>query len=374
MAARDDEAGPGQPPGPLAGSWRAFGLFWSLVVVLLAVAGGTLQMLGPPPEVPAPQAGAKPAQQPVVGPVAPAPATQSPPAPAAAPASSTEVPPASRPGRATPGPIADPDPALREAVDGSTTNFLPRIAEDGRMPMQVYAAGFDRTSLRPRVGLLVAGMGLNQADSEAAIRSLPGGVTLAFSPYAQDTTKLLAAARAAEHEYLLSIPMEPQGFPLNDPGPQSLMTTLSRDENRPRLEWALSRIGGYAGVTGALGNIRGERFASMPDQMQPVLAELAHRGLLYVDPRPGAAPLPLVWDRPIDLIADEPDGAADIDAKLAQLSKLAREKGSALGLVMAPRPIAIQRIASWANGLMADGLALAPVSALVQKSAKQAVQ
>jgi polysaccharide deacetylase 2 family uncharacterized protein YibQ len=103
-----------------------------------------------------------------------------------------------------------------------------------------------------------------------------------------------------------------------------------------------------------------------------VLSELAHRGLLYVDPRPGAAPLPLVWDRSIDLIVDEPDGAADIDAKLAQLSKLAREKGSALGLVMAPRPLAIQRIATWADGLMADGIALAPVSALVQEPAKAA--
>ena len=49
---------------------------------------------------------------------------------------------------------------------------------------------------RPRVGLLLAGMGLNQTDSDAAIRSLPGGVTLAFSPYAQNVTKLLSAARA----------------------------------------------------------------------------------------------------------------------------------------------------------------------------------
>jgi polysaccharide deacetylase 2 family uncharacterized protein YibQ len=344
---------------------------------MLAAAGGTLQVLGPPREVPGPQAAATPAPQPVApvpAPVAPAPAVQSPPAQAAVPVRSAEAASASRPGRATPGPIADPDPALREAVDGSTTDFLPRISEDGRPPMQVYAAGFDRSSRRARVGLLVAGLGLNQADSEAAIRSLPGGVTLAFSPYAQNTTKLLAAARAGEHEFLLSIPMEPQGFPLNDPGPHALMTTLSREENRPRLDWALSRIAGYAGVTGALGNVRGERFASVPDQMQPVLAELAHRGLLYVDPRPGAAPLPLVWDRSIDLIVDEPDGAADIDAKLTQLSKLAREKGSALGLVMAPRPIAIQRIASWANGLMADGLILAPVSALVQEPAKQAAQ
>ena len=53
------------------------------------------------------------------------------------------------------------------------------------MPMQVYAAGFDSSSRRPRVGVLLAGIGLNQADSEAAIRLLPGGVTLAVSPYAR---------------------------------------------------------------------------------------------------------------------------------------------------------------------------------------------
>ncbi|HET6196811.1 MAG TPA: divergent polysaccharide deacetylase family protein, partial [Acetobacteraceae bacterium] len=131
--------------------------------------------------------------------------------------------------------------------------------------MQVYAAGFDSSSRRPRVGLLLAGIGLNQVDSEAAIRTLPSGITLAVSPYAQNMTKLLAVARLTEHEYLLSIPMEPQGFPLNDPGRQALMTNLSREQNRPRLEWMLSRIAGYAGATGAEGSLRGERFASLPD-------------------------------------------------------------------------------------------------------------
>jgi polysaccharide deacetylase 2 family uncharacterized protein YibQ len=247
--------------------------------------------------------------------------------------------------------------------------LLPRIAADGRMPMQVYAAGFDSSSLRPRVGLLLAGVGLNQKDSETAIRSLPGGITLAISPYAQNTEKLLGAARLAEHEYLLSIPMEPQGFPLNDPGNQALMTNLSLEENHARLEWVLSRFGGYAGAVGAEGSLRGERFASVPDEINSVLGELARRGLFYVDPRPGAAPLPLVWSRTVDIIVDEPDNAADIDAKLAQLAQMARQKGSALGFAGAVRPVTIDRLSVWSNGLAADGLALAPVSAMVRTPA-----
>jgi polysaccharide deacetylase 2 family uncharacterized protein YibQ len=259
-------------------------------------------------------------------------------------------------------------------VPGIAADLVPRISEDGRMPMQVYAAGFDSSARRPRVGLVLAGIGLNQADSEAAVRSLPGGVTLAISPYAPNPAKLLAAARLAEHEYLLSIPMESQGYPLNDPGPQALMTSLAPEQNHTRLEWALSRIGGYVGTTGALGSQRGERYASLADQMKPVLEELAKRGLLYIDPRQGTAHPPFLWGRAIDLVIDEPPNAADIDDKLSRLARLAREKGSALGLATVVRPMTTERIAAWANGLTADGLALAPVSALVQPPAEAPAQ
>ena len=95
----------------------------------------------------------------------------------------------------------------------------------------VYAAGFDRSSQRPRVGLLLAGVGLNSALSEQAIRTLPGGVTLAVSPYASDPAHLLTEARMAEHEYLISIPMEPESFPLNDPGKHALTTSNTPEDN-----------------------------------------------------------------------------------------------------------------------------------------------
>jgi polysaccharide deacetylase 2 family uncharacterized protein YibQ len=248
-------------------------------------------------------------------------------------------------------------------------NQLPRIASDGRLPMQVYAAGFDSSTRRPRVGLVLAGFGLNQADSEAAVRALPQGITLAISPYAQNPDKLLSTARSTEHEYLVSIPMEPQRFPLNDPGKQALMTSLSLEQNRARLLWVLSRMQGYVGAIGAEGSQLGERFASLPEEMGLVLGELKKRGLLYVDPRPGSPPPALVWGKSVDVVVDEPPAPADVEAKLAQLAQIARTKGSALGFAGSPRPVMLQRLAAWAVSLQADGLALAPVSALVQPPA-----
>ncbi len=98
-------------------------------------------------------------------------------------------------------------------------------------------------------------------------------------------TRLLASARTTGHEYLIAIPLEPAGFPLNDPGPSTLLTGASAFANARNLDWVLSRIDGYVGATGVIGTMRGERLAMMTDQMDAVLGELASRGLLYIDPR-----------------------------------------------------------------------------------------
>jgi uncharacterized protein len=348
--------------GSLVTGWRGLGVFWAAVLLVLAAGGATLQLLGPPTQVP---------PRPVAATV-PAPRTQAAPPVVPAQPPTAQASSGPRPGRDAPGPIVDPDPALLEPVIDQPDNPLPRIATDGRMPMQVYAAGFDQRTQRKRIGLILAGVGLNQADSDTAIRALPGWVTLAFSPYAANSVKLLSVARITQHEFLISLPMAPQGFPLNDPGSHAMMANVPPEQNRPRLEWALSRIAGYAGATGALGTTSGERLAALPDQMNPILTELAQRGLFYVDARPGAVPLPYAWGRSIDLVIDEPATPADIDDKLGRLARMAREKGSAVGLATTVRQGTVNRIVAWESGLAADGLTLAPLSALVRPPAEGA--
>lgn len=305
---------------PRLATWRALGVFWIATLACLAGLGMILQILGPP----------------VVAPRLIS--------------------------RAAPGPIAGPTMALLEPLPSDSSHFLPRIAADGRTPMAVYGAGFPSTT-GPRVGLIVAGIGLDHAASAAAVHDLPGDVTLAVSPYARDLDSLLAAARAAGDETLVSIPMEPLSG-LDDPGDHALMTTLPAQENARRLNWVLSRITGYVGATGALGRLRGERFAAQPDLMDPVLRAISARGLLYVDPRPDAPRPAGVAGRTVDVVVDGDEQAGAIDAKLADLTRIAREHGSALGLVGAVRPVTMARVAAWARTLAGQRVTLVPVSAL----------
>ena len=333
-----------KPASLRLGGWRGLGLFWVCVLACLGGLAAVLQILGPPAETRAPLRVAAVPPPPVV-------------------AKRTTPP---RPGRDTPGPVAAPDPALLERLPGEPPRFLPRVAADGRAPMAVYAAGFAPGTQGPRVGLVLAGVGLDHAGSEAAAKALPAGVTLAVSPYATDLDPVLAAIRAAGHEYLLSIPMEPPGFALNNPGDQALMTSLPPEENARRLDWVLSRVTGYVGVTGALGRLRGERFAADGDLMAPFLRAVAGRGLLYIDPRPDAAPLPEAWSRRVDVVVDDAEAASSVDAQLAELARIARERGTALGLAGVVRPVTVERVAAWASQLAAQGIALAPASALVE--------
>jgi polysaccharide deacetylase 2 family uncharacterized protein YibQ len=296
---------------------------------------------------------------PPAAPVRPA-APDAPPAQASAIAALALAPPRA----AAPGAILPPDPGLLEP---SRHGPLPRVGPDGRTPARLYARSFDRSLPGPRVAILVGGIGLSARLAEEAIGRLPAEVSLALSPYAAEPGAILAAARARGMESLMSLPFEPQGWPLNDPGDRAMLTGLPMEENLDRLFWALSRAQGQVGVVGALGPLRGERFAAQPGALEAVQRILASRGLIYVEPRPGAPGPGFTWGAAVDLVLDEPAGAAAIDARLAALEARARDRGAAIGYAGDPSPVLVARIAAWAEGLAQRGVVLAPVSAMIRR-------
>jgi polysaccharide deacetylase 2 family uncharacterized protein YibQ len=258
---------------------------------------------------------------------------------------------------------AVPDAALTEETPSGA---IPRIAADGRRPMDLYARPVDATAVgTARIAIVVGGLGISESGTQTAIAALPGPVTLAFAPYGADLTQWIEQARGTGHELLLQLPLEPFDYPNNDPGPKTLLVDAAAAENTKRLYWLLSRFGTYVGVM----NYMGGRFTSEPKAMEPVLAELGRRGLLYLDDgtsvrsRARDASLGRVPFASADMVIDaEPDAAA-IDARLTQLEAIARERGQAIGVASA-YPVSINRIASWAKDAAKRGVVLVPVTAV----------
>lgn len=282
----------------------------------------------------------------------------------------------SEPGKDSGG-IAAP-PARMEGInqkllENSRYGMIP-IAAEGLKPFDAYAAGTPldraRAAKLPSIAIVVGGLGVGAAKTNDAIMKLPGAITLAFTPYGSDPGKLVERARAQKHEVLLQIPMEPFDYPDNDPGPQTLLTTLGGEQNLDRLHWHLSRFQGYVG----LANFMGARFVATDAALQPVLREAAKRGLAFLDdgtsPRSVSSAAANAQSLPFakaDVSIDAVPTAAEIDRALAKLENIARERGSAVGVASA-LPVSIDRIGAWAKALEGRGFLLVPLTTVMQKT------
>jgi polysaccharide deacetylase 2 family uncharacterized protein YibQ len=262
------------------------------------------------------------------------------------------------------GPALVADPALIETTPNGP---LPRIADDGRTPMNAYAPPLAKTS-GPRIAIVIGGLGISAKATAAAIANLPPAVTLSFAPYSDDVQRWVGEARRRGHEVLLEVPMEPYDFPDSDPGPHTLRAGTGEDSNIDRLTWSMTRFTGYAGVT----NLLGGRFMADANALEPVMTFLARRGLMFFDDGAGtrsAAPdvakdtnTPFVQSSSnIDAIQT----GMEIDQRLSDLEARARQNGSAAGSGLL-YPVTVARVAVWAQGLAGRGFVLVPASAIVQ--------
>jgi polysaccharide deacetylase 2 family uncharacterized protein YibQ len=280
--------------------------------------------------------------------------------------------PASSPAAAPAAQASAPKPPNPQLIETSRHGAIPKVGADGSRPAEVYARAVKAVAGKPdgpRIAIVVSGLGIGTSGTADALAKLPGAVTFAFAPYSVNVEQLAARARNEGHEVLLQVPMEPFDFPDNDPGPQTLLTTLDTGQNIDRLHWLMSRFQGYVGIS----NYMGARFTASEPALAPVLRETAKRGLIYMDdgtsPRSLASQIAGANNLPFakaEVVIDAVPTSAEIDRALGRLETAARERGTAVGVAGA-LPVAIDRIARWAKAAEGRGFTLVPISAVANK-------
>ncbi|RIW07353.1 divergent polysaccharide deacetylase family protein [Azospirillum brasilense] len=302
----------------------------------------------PPPPPPPPVREAEPAPAPV-----PAPPPQVTEAPAPVPVPAPPPPPAMTPKPVVamlPPPVAPLEPP--KVAPGSPLwkkNALPFRAPPGK----------------PAIAIVIDDMGVDRKRSNRAV-SLPAPLTLAWLPYAHELPAQARAARAAGHELMLHLPMEPSGAA--DPGPQALRVSLDKGEILRRTKAALDSFDGYVGVN----NHMGSRFTADSAAMAPVLGEIARRGLLWLDSRTTAKSAGLTLARELqmpfagrDIFLDNEMTVTAVRGQLAKTEQVARKQGYAIAIGH-PHDATIDALASWMPEVQKRGFVLVPVSAVVR--------
>ena len=136
------------------------------------------------------------------------------------------------------------------------------------------------------------------------------------------------------------------------------------------MHWLMSRFTGYIGIA----NFLGAKFTAETTSLSPVLREIASRGLVFLDDRASSRSQSIAAatqaDAPVmqaDVVIDADPSREAMERALTKLEIIAREKGIAIGTANA-LPQSIERVARFARGLEARGIALVPVSAAFSRT------
>ena len=257
---------------------------------------------------------------------------------------------------------------LEETSDGK----IPTIGLDGTRPMDQYARPWSGAR-GTRVAIVVGGLGLSQTGTQRAIRELPGEVTLAFAASGNSLPRWMQEARRSGHEILLQMPLEPFDYPQNDPGPFTLRTDLGETQNLAELHRAMAKITNYTGIV----NFMGGRFLADAGALEPVIRDIAGRGLLFLDDGStaqslsgtlaGAVEAPHAF---ADLQLDADLSEAAVLKKLDELERIARRNGTAIGIASAFDE-SVDAIRKWCEEAQTRGVEIVGIASLAAVPARK---
>jgi len=141
-----------------------------------------------------------------------------------------------------------------------------------------------RPDARGRLAILLDDAGQTQ-DLVPAACALPTQVGIAVLPFLPSSAETANAVHAAGHEVWLHLPMEPENYPANKPGPGVVLVEMTTDELRTTVHSALNNVPHAVGVN----NHMGSKATADLKTMTWIMQELSARGMAFIDSRTTSA-------------------------------------------------------------------------------------
>jgi len=254
-----------------------------------------------------------------------------------------------------------PSPFLEAQASGQTGQIA-------TVPIVAVAPPAPAESARPMrrlpaVAIVIDDMGSELVQNRRAI-ALPRAVSLSFLPDPPNTAMLAREARAAGHEILAHVPM--QAGTNEGLSAMALRIDLSPEENVRRLDWALMRVRGYAGIN----NHEGSVFTADRQALAGVAQALYGRGIYFLDSRTTPASQVVAVSRAFgvpsatrDIFLDDDETPQAIANQLRLLERDARTSGVAIAIGH-PHPLTLDALARWCR--YHPGIRVVPVSVAIR--------
>ena len=133
---------------------------------------------------------------------------------------------------------------------------------------------------RGRLAILLDDGG-QKLDLVSTAAALPVEVGFAILPFLPKSAETAVALHDAGHEIWLHLPMEPENYPANDPGPGAVLMAMNSDDLRTTIHSAINNIPHVIGVN----NHMGSKATADLKTMTWIMQELKTRGMAFIDSR-----------------------------------------------------------------------------------------
>jgi polysaccharide deacetylase 2 family uncharacterized protein YibQ len=215
----------------------------------------------------------------------------------------------------------------------------------------------------PRIAIVVDDLGSDTRVAEEILR-LDAPLTFSIFPLQPSSRRIAHKAHAKGREIILHLPMEPRGYPLNDPGKGALFVSMDEKELLRQLRKDLEAVPFITGIN----NHMGSRFMEHGEKVRLVLKELKQRDLFFLDSRTTsksqgydiAQDLALRADTR-DLFLDNESDVGYTKLQLEHLIHIARDHGTAIGICH-PYPSTITALKEMIPQIKAEGIEIVPLS------------
>jgi len=186
----------------------------------------------------------------------------------------------------------------------------------------------------PQVAIIIDDLGYDRklAEKLSDLNVVFTFSILPFSPF-QDSIANLSQAKG--FEIMLHLPMEPIEYPAVNPGPGTLLTSMTPDQLIRQLKENLNAVPHIKGVN----NHMGSKMTAESSQMYQIFSVLRERNLYFIDSRTTAQtlckPSARLFQIPFaqrDVFLDHLQDAEFIRKQIKELVRIARRNGHAVGI------------------------------------------
>jgi hypothetical protein len=187
----------------------------------------------------------------------------------------------------------------------------------------------------PLVALIIDDLGYDKKMAQKFLE-LDINLTISILPHSPFQNKIARLASSKGLEIMLHLPMEPVEYPEVNPGPGTLLSSMSPDELISQLEENLNTLPSVKGVN----NHMGSKLTSESAQMYQIFSVLKHRGLFFIDSRTTSdsicKPSARLFQVPFaerDIFIDHFQKPDFIRKQIKELIRIAKLNGEAVGIL-----------------------------------------